>query len=246
MARSRDEWIRIIKNMYDRAAGLEETMPGEAKMMREKADEMLLKWEIDEAELQDETKQRLRYEDIMKKRLVFADIPRTYVKDFMYALWHVVEGAGMKAATTGSHPSLVVVGFDTDIQRMQILTDSFLRQLHTAYAKYSRTVPTYLTGMEKYKRRRSFIMGAGVEVGNRLRRLRKANSDEMKGTSTDLVLQDKALLLSKFADALGWSKNRSREVSAHGLNAGREAGAQMDIGQQRFGGGGALGAIGGK
>lgn len=257
MTQATDPRIEKIRKLLEKADAKGAT-EAEAETYREKAYELMIKWEIDDAQLDADKSERLRVEEIVR-RTVHLPVGMTYSYEFACAMAVVAEGMGLKAfigksyknEKTGKHAgrsqlfsTVVLVGFRADADRAELLFDHLIIQLQTALTAFGKTLGSWYTASQKWNQRRSFIMGWGNEVGARYASLRKVATDATSGTGTDLVLVDKAALVDQWVnDNMTLGRGRSRHYRSSGMEAGMDAGARADIGQNRFGAS-ARGAVG--
>jgi hypothetical protein len=228
----------------------------ERESFREKATSLIIQWEIDEAQLTAAGDERLKYEKIVSER-IWPSGTRTYAFEYATMGIHAAVGVGIRGAHSKTYDrktgkfieTFVVVGFESDVARFKLLYESLERQCAVALSQWaSSELQSWMSGTDKYKARRSFITGFGTRVRQRLTALREARISEhttSSGNGAELVLVDRSAQLEKHVADLGWTMTRPRLVSSLGNRAGKIAGSQADIGQQRFGqGAGARGALG--
>lgn len=249
MTQASDTRVEKIRKLLEKADA-RGTTEAEAETFREKAYELMIKWEVDDAALDAEKSERLKIEEIVR-RTVHLPVGMTYSYEFACAMAVVAEGMGLKAfigraftnEKTGKRAgrsqlfsTVVLVGFGADADRAELLFDHLIIQLQTALATFGKTLGSWYTASQKWNQRRSFIMGWGNEVGSRYASLRKVATDATSGTGTDLVLVDKAAMVDQWInDNLTLGKGHSRRYGSSGMAAGMDAGARADIGQNRFG-----------
>lgn len=248
-----DPRIDKIKKLLDKATA-KGTTEAEADAFREKAYELMVKWEIDEAQLDAAKQERLRSEDIVR-RVVHIATGKTYTMEYATAMALAAQGMGLrsfltqvwenkkigkKANNAQWFRAVVLVGFRSDVDRAELLIDSLTLQLTTALSAYGKTLPTWYSASNKWNARRSFIVGWGERVSDRLTSLRDIARQDMmstEGTGTELVLVTKDEMVAKWIEdnmKLG-TRGRARRYAYDGMTAGADAGNTADIGQQRFG-----------
>jgi hypothetical protein len=146
---------------------------------------------------------------------------------------------------------LHVFGYQSDIERLELLYTSLLLQLATALRVTGAPGgprPPYVAGGKLKAWNRSFMLGFGSEVGARV----QAAEDRAAGTaaqedkpssgrSTALVLADRSLVV-KAAVKQVYPKTRAARVTytGSGYGHGQAAGQRADIGTTRLGGAKAL------
>jgi len=220
---------------------------------RIKAEELMVTWAIDDAQLITEGNDRLKNEKIIRREYVPAG-PKTYSYEWAYMIYVAAEAVGLRAAIGKDYYNrgmsiVVLVGFESDVDRFTMLADSLVRQCATSLGAWARDLASYLSPSEKYNERRGFIKGFGTRVSKRLEVLHASQVTEhtkSSGNGAELVLVDRKAQLEQHVSTLGWTTGRGRKSGVHGRYAGDKAGAKADIGQSRFGSGaGARGSLDG-
>jgi len=224
----------------------------EAEAYREKAYALMIKWEIDEAQLSAEKSERLRVDEIIR-RTVHLNANMSYSHEFATAMAIIGDAAGLhtfitktrKNEKTGKHATgqqrftaVTLVGFRPDVERAELLIESLVTQLHTAMLAYGKTLSSWYTASQKWNARRSFIVGWGGTVADRVRSLRDVARQDAtdRGTGTELVLVTKDDMVSKWIeDNMHLGKPTCRRYGSNAMYEGGLAGRQADIGQNRFG-----------
>jgi len=200
---------------------------------REKATELMIKYGIEDAELAAQN----ATPDAKIVYVQHAPLgPKTYATEFVYLGIRVAKALGGKALYYGKD-KLGLVCWDTDVDRILLMWRSLETQAsHELAAAIKKEHSwSYMSGMEKYKFRRAFIIGFAEEINRRMTIVYKKVVEETTGTSTALVIYDRAEALKNFMDSLGLGKKRTRSYSLDGVMAGQRAGVRADIGQSGFG-----------
>lgn len=223
-----------------------------ANAARDKASELIIKWEIDEAKLTAAGDERLKNEQIIAKT-VKPKGPVTYAHELSLIGGRVADALGMRGfitsywdpgtgRTRGTHrPAYKIVGFESDVQRAEMLIASLITQCLAGLDTYVRDMHHsyewgYMSGTDRFQAKRGFIQGFSIRVADRLAALRKVQVDETTGTSTDLVLVDRSDRVNGYvASQMKIGPGRARTYDSSGARAGMHTGDRADIGQQRFG-----------
>lgn len=232
----------------------------EANLFREKASELIVKWEIDEARLTAAGDERLKNERIVS-RYVVPQAPTSYGFEFATIGARVANSLGMSGLMSKKYvgtktgrgtlrDAYLITGFESDVERAGILIDSLLRQCTVALSQWTTEQRRdwrwgMMTGSEKFNAKRGFIQGFSERVADRLDALRKTQVNETVGTGTDLVLVNREdRVAAHVAEMFKVGIGRARKMGANGYQNGQAAGNRADIGQNRFGQA-ARGAVGG-
>lgn len=235
-----------ISKMLRKAEGTDSV--AEAEAFREAAFKLMAKYAITEAEL-NHAKPADQQEQIIKTPIVVTGIYRDalimllhratkafsvmqgYVIKNTYARYYAPENQ----STSQCH-IYYVVGFESDVQRMQMLATSLMLQAVSEMNQWWRTTGSKrdATKMEGYKDRREFILNFGDGVGRKISDTMTVAETEVSGTGTALVLRDRK---TKVADWLNdntnlrSTKSRLSSGSYAAGSAGYRAGLRSDIGQ---------------
>lgn len=238
--------IQKIKALLANAEDPSLTQPARESYLA-KANELIIKWEIDEARLMAAGDERLKTEAIISKTIV-PSAPTSYGYEFATIGCRVANALGMSGLMTKAYDSsykardaYIITGFQSDVDRAIILIESLLRQCVVALGSWTSEQQsgyfwsTY-SGSRKFNEKKGFILGFSSRVAQRLKELREARVSETKGTGTDLVL------VGREEQVVAWvqekykiGRSRARRAGYDGQSAGRAAGSRADIGQSRFG-----------
>jgi hypothetical protein len=135
----------------------------------------------------------------------------------------------------GTDPKIEVFGYDSDMERAELLYTSLLVQMFSGLNR--QPIP------EGHRRPRAFrhawLVGFADEAARRIkeaeqRAVHEVQQEETSG-STALVLLERGQVVHRmFAQAYPKVRNAKSKVDAAGLYSGREAGARADIGGARL------------
>ncbi|MFG2144108.1 DUF2786 domain-containing protein [Streptomyces sp. NPDC048696] len=204
--------------------------PAEAEVFTSKATELMAKYGIEQALLGD----RVPNSDKPEDRVIAVDNPWGREKArLLYWLADAMRCRPLLLSDGDGAARVHVFGFDSDIQRVELLFTSILLQMTNALAKAK--VPSW----EKPRPyRRSWLIGFTDEVVERVKaaEARAAAQGESApaegGRSTALVLADrKAIIQQKFAEQYPRTRSGRTRYSGSGAGAGRAAGRTANIGQ---------------
>jgi hypothetical protein len=231
----------------------ESTTPEEAEVLMAKAQELMAKWAIDDAML--EEARGLTVDEIIQKDFVHWGIFRNemgmiayYVllnngcKSVLYKGPRMADGKLRKQTWT-----LTGTGFKSDIERANILNASLQIQAVRAQAEWwKENRHFYSDNRQGYHARRQFIMSFGTAIARKLREATARGKQEaMKeqeaagktSQSVELVLVSREQLVQQwyddfYGDSLGKSRERGKiGGDSYAAAAGYKAGERADVGQ---------------
>ena len=176
-------------------------------------------------------------------------VPNPYRVDKQLLLQYAAEGLGCKTVRLRNSATVHIVGFPSDLDRVEMLWTSLLLQAFGEAAQTSGPTISpawgWLTGAEKGRARvsytKSFLSGFSVVIGRRLHEATaraRQDYETSHHVSTALVVVDRAKQVqSTFAAAHPRVRASGRQIS-NGIAYGRggEAGQRADIGATRVGG----------
>lgn len=218
--------------------------PAEAETYSRKAEELMVKWGIDDALLA-ARKGEARPEKIVERTIKVHH--RYYQADVM--LWDsIARGVGtvrVLKRDAYNHTSYVyLIGYESDLDRVQMLHTSLWLQANTAlkvwWKSYKQTWEgqTRTKSSEVFKDRREFLLGFGQRVRSRLREMyAKAESSGEPGTALALIDRGKQVdghLHEKYPNTKA-SRGLGASGSYAGRAAGSEAGSRADLGNRGVG-----------
>jgi hypothetical protein len=212
--------------------------PEEAEALTEAAAKFMLKYGIDEANLQ---AARLG-QDRTAEKIVTRTIDYKGVYSSAYvSLSHVVVEAlgqmkGFSRKGKGSDMTWVIVGYERDVDNAITLLTSLALQAVVAvdvHIKNDRWWTSY-TASEKYNVKRSFLMGFGVGASTRIREAKRVVVEEASVSSpgTELVLVNRAQAVELHVEKMfpNLKSGRSVKVVVGGYDSGHAAGKKANTG----------------
>lgn len=214
--------------------------PHEAEALTAQAHRLMLKWGIEQADL--EARGEIKAEEIV-------EVSRTWNTAYAIA-WvdfgsNVAHGMGhLRTLKSGarSRQTLYVVGHETDVDNFWFLMNSLEHQATSALASWWKASPERgwgLTSQEQYKAKREFLLAFGRAVGKRLREQRvEVEQDATPGAA--LVLVSKEEKVADWVDnRYGGTLRRGRGMTSGGVGgsaAGHTAGMKASLGEKGIGG----------
>lgn len=203
--------------------------PGEAETLSAKAAELIAKYGIDQALLDNENLTR----DEVGTLDIALDKP--YALDKAHLANALALALRCKAIRHSNGGVLKVFGFAADLERLEILYTSLLVQ--ATRGVLAAPTPAYANTTSF---RKSWLTGFTVRVARRVREAEAAAAQQVQtpaGVSTALVLRSRSTLVDQaFADAYPHTRHGRRTLGRSGYEAGQAAGSRADIGQHRVGG----------
>lgn len=208
------------------------------------AHRLILENEIDEASLLAAGKERV--EKITYKAYVHKG---AHQKAWSYMTFRIADALGLKTVTStitaergvAARKTVYVYGFESDLNTFDLLLASLtLQETHAVWTDWKNhrqnAWNTDQTAANRFKK--AHILAFGIKVAERIVELKREINREkvVPGSSTALVLVDKAKQVENFFNAVHPSLRKGRAIrvkSGAGYGAGRNAGARADIGQGR-------------
>ena len=215
------------------------TTPAEREALSAKAAELMIKWGIEEAMLTAANADRLKTEAIVKREIA-TDVPKSFSHEYAVIGCYVADALGTKGLLQSyrSHKTLIVIGFESDVERVVQLYKSLVVQCTQDLGKWYRgAVREWHSGTDRYNIKRGFISGFSTGVGDKLKQIYKqAVADS--GTGTDLVLVDRRGRVDSWISAnMRTTTSAGRRYDASARGAGFGAGQRANVGQTNVGGG---------
>ena len=205
-----------------------------------KAEELMLKWGIERAEL--ESVGTVKPEEIIEVHRDWKTIYAPTMGRFAFAVGQAYGNLSFLQSRFGKGMvRSYIIGHETDVESFLMLLDSLNLQVWTAvkaYRKENREVRKYYTIHENFVADRSFISGYGTTVASRLRALKQSTEQEAS-TGAALVLVGKMDRVEAWRDEkypkLGKGRSQSQQWSSSAASAGREAGQKASLGGKGIG-----------
>lgn len=226
-------------------AKAESTTPDEAEALIEKAQELMARYAIEEAML-DEARGKDAPEKIVERHVSFTGRYARELRELGSAIAYaqnckvLVSTSPCGGPRGGGSLRLYVIGFEGDVERAIMLNSSLQIQAQAAKAKWERDdggIKEWMTYKQRVLARQEFLNGFTSGVRKRLYRARKLAEDEVVSEGTDrdhlaLVVRSRQDRIQDWTDVrygkLRSSPSRcrergSREAGAAGMAAGLSA-----------------------
>lgn len=228
----------------------EQTTPEEAELFLEKAVELMSKYAI-EQQMIDAARGDVRDESIVEKRVKY----HSSYHHGLYAVGQViaeVQDCRILCNRRKNESVLYLIGFESDVERAIMLDASVQIQLQIALRAATKRGDVqsehWMTAMQKFKERRTFMFGFARGLETRLLRVKKAGQDEYKeervfaGETEDAVATGMSLMVRSRRDKVNDWVDETYGQLRHGRStrlvggssrasaAGFEAGLKADTG----------------
>lgn len=229
----------------------------EAETFREAAEKLMVKWGIEQLDL--EVAGKVQRDEIVHR---VYDAPGIYGFALQRLASNIARGLGNLEVLVSKRSArndkgkfvdiatVYIIGHTGDLDRFELLYNSLQLQAITAMNRWWKTSEEryYLKGMEAFKERRQFVLSFGQAVFTRLVAAREAEKTSGHVShGAELVAVDKGKAVKAFTQAkFNPVSSRSRGVhggGAGGRTAGHAAGMAAGLGGKGIGG--ARGQLGG-
>ena len=232
-----DDWARKIAALLTKA---ESASPEEAEAFTEQAMRLMAKFNIDQS-LLDMRRAAAggKPESIIKYTFRFKG---TYHRALLYTFEGVAKALGLQASFSrySNESTLHIYGFESDVAQAKLLITSLQLQLVVALDSWWKTYAykSWLSAMEKFKARRTFMFGFGEGVESRIYASRKLATAEAESTTpgAGLMLRDRASQLEQYYKSLGVRavKVKQEMTDADAYLNGYESGERADTGEKKL------------
>lgn len=223
-----------IKKLLSKA---ERTTPEEAEALTEAAERLMMKYSIDQAMIDARKAKGEREVEIV---MAYVIVDGIYKQALMQIAYQMALGLDVvKVCISGRyqdrkyHDAIMIVGLKSDVEQAEILFTSLMMQSMVAMRQWYKTCPekNYMSKMELFKTRRSFFIGFGHGVRQRLDRVR-LSALRSAGGGSELALRDRGALAKDWMDKnLSLTKAKGRiEVTGNGYHEGQQAGLVANTG----------------
>lgn len=233
-----DKLVRKVRALLDQAEDRGVT-PEESEAFYAKAAQLIAQHSISDARLRAAGK--AERDEIVEVRI---DLGSTYHQAWRIAGAKLGYAFGFKVmiGKSGKNGWLLWIGWKTEVEPAQILWASLNMQAARAALQHMESC-SYLTHREdRFKEKRSFILGFGNKVAERVRLnrelARKTAGDEDTSGTLLPALVDKDGQLDRYYDDIpkGRASASRVGVTASGWHSGQAAGNRADIGSAQVGG----------
>lgn len=212
--------------------------PAEAEALTGKATELMARYGIDQARLNAARPGA----DMLANRKIDIENPWAMVRiHLLNGVFTAMRCKVIQLSSPNGGARVHVFGFQSDMDRAELLYTSLLVQMHRALA--AQTVPAFASRSPKAWRR-SWMLGFASEVSRRIeaaeqRAATQAASEDRAtaGPGTAVMLRDRSLAVqTAFRQEYPRTRTAAVRCGVSGYGQGREAGQRADIGGARVGG----------
>lgn len=212
--------------------------PAEAEAFTEKAEELMLQYGIQQAQVQ-AARPGDKREEIIIRRIRVTGPYRMALSGYGYCVAPAFNIKGYKSVISGKEEDIWLVGHQSDVEQAETLVRSLLIQSDNALKYWWKNGgraanPAYNT-MNQYLAKREFMFAFGSGVRDRLQEVRNRVVHEA-GPGTELVLVDRTQLVTDWEkNNMRFSKSKSSSLKGGTMNArqaGFEAGRDA-VGQRK-------------
>lgn len=237
---SKEKILDRVRKLLDKAnSTLSEQ---EAMTFNQKAEELLIKWKIDQAEL-DSHKSKENQEEVIIQDLVVLDqskissaigILSGVVANHYGATVYIVKG--IKPGTrTVKIQTMKIVGFESDIESTKLMFNSLRIQAlkFLKEAKKNEINYPYYSNADQNSWDRSYVVGFARRVNERFAESKKVHYEAMQ-SSTALVIQSREDRVKQKMSEMNLTQARRFSTFAGASNSGYYDANKADIGSSRI------------
>jgi hypothetical protein len=216
--------------------------PEESETYTAKAEELMVKWGIEEAEL--EAGGQHKAEPIIEVKMDFA---ASYGPTMVMFAFNICNGFGnlrnlQTSLSSSGKRRFWIIGHESDVTAAQMLISSLQIQAMRELKAWQKVDEgrKYRTEWENWKANRQFLTSFSVAVAKRLRATRVRVEETVTEPGTALVLASKKAKVDAWMDDQHPNLKKARggqHGSYHGRDAGRAAGERASLGGNEVGGG---------
>lgn len=210
----------------------------------EKAQRLMLKWGIEEADL--EARGEVQPEPVVRDQKTYKGALAETMPAFANSLAHGMGGVKIVKSSYRNTHTVYVVGHQSDVDNFWLMMNSLEAQARTACKVWWKTAEeaAWIKGWERYKAHRDFVTAFGSVCGRRLRAFRtEVQQEATPGAALVLVSKDERVAekFTEFYPRLGKARGLAGGIS--GAAAGHEAGRKAHLGGKGISGAGSAGAL---
>lgn len=223
MSKSLDDVIRIVENLLRHAESAAKCGSGEAQSYFDKAQQLMLKYQVEESKLFGEKKGkgiiRREYHINAPYFLDKATLLNSIAKQ---NFCRVLRGKGYVA----------IYGHESDIEFTIVLYQSLLVSMISEMNIELKKVREVELVLSQVSWKKSFFAGYAYRIGERLAEIRNSSD-----SGYALVITDKEHEISEFWNSLTDGASTTRVLSSvMGFDSGKVSGGRVDLGQTKING----------
>lgn len=195
----------------------------------------MLKWGIEDAVLA--ATDSSRSENIIRRHIDLV-VPKSYSYEYANIGVVVAKPLGCRGFTqrVGTATQVIVVGYESDVDRVEQLIRSLVLQCTLELGAWFLTACRYdWSGTRRYKAKKSFIVGFANGVMSKLEATRRSVVAEST-SGTDVALIERITKVNCWITThMYTTQNRGRRYGSTGWSSGQSAGLHSDVGDGRIG-----------
>lgn len=242
MATTSHDYKSKIELLLVKAAGTDNEEERDAYTA--KAQRLMLKWGIEEADL--EARGEVKPEQVVQERRSYSGALAETMPQFANNLAHGMGGLKVLKNTYGKHHIVYVIGHQSDVDNFWLMMNSLEQQARVGCKAWWKKAPEseWIKGWDRYKAHRDFVTAFGAVCGRRLRTLRtEVQQDATPGAALVLVSKDERVeeKYQELHPKVRTSRGLSGGIS--GWSAGADAGSRAHLGGKGISGAGSAGAL---
>lgn len=222
----------------------ESTTPEEAAALMQRAEEMMVKYGIEQAIIDERRRLGGVTEDIVKEHLDFTGTyAHSYVMMGHYSIIALGTVKTMLAKVTvikdGQYKKgerLYIVGYESDVRQAKLLVASIQLQCASAMSLWWDYMPSYekewIKGSMRTNEKKGFIEAFGIGVYHRMKAARDRQL-RVTGNGAELVMAGREKRVQDFVDKQTTRRTEPKKPKGFGLGriAGNEAGGKANTGE---------------
>jgi hypothetical protein len=213
--------------------------PAEAEAFSAMAEKLMIRYGIEQLTVDVAKLGRSQVtEKIIRDELWFSGV---YAQANAHMLGHVIMGfPNLRTVVSrgDKQHAVYVIGYESDVRAVRALLDSLVIQANlalTAWINQARDDGSWseLTGTQKFKARRTFLVTFGQTVRSRIARLH--HEEYATTTGAEVALRDRGSEVDAFVATDVGRTGKTRALKSGGVNAaraGRAAGERASVGQR--------------
>jgi hypothetical protein len=239
---NREKYVVKIAALLRKAEGTDNAQ--EAETFFAKAQELMTKWAIDDAELAahqgDKASEKIIRKQVILQMAFYLEDAQVLQAAAIPNQCRVLVTGDKKTALRGpgrGERIAILVGFESDVARVEMLYASLTIQMARAMQNDIQEVGVeYMERAEKKRYRISYRLGFASGL---MERLKKAKEETVAqgAPGTDLVLADRMTQVDRWLGPTKARKGGRRNLDWNAIDSGTAAARRADLGQPRAGSG---------
>lgn len=231
---------KIADTIAKLLAKAESTTPEEAEALTEKAEQLMVKYNLDQAMIDERRRTHGQVsEKIITERLLATGRWAMPMRHMFNRVVHATDGVQSYYTTTGGRNGeayVYLVGYESQVRQVKLLIESLQIQSLVAMRKFSKEHPSreWLTGSEMWRECKGFLEGYGVGVRMRLERAKKT---VQTAPGTEIMLARDARVkvwINENVGELHDGRNSTATASVYAQRTGHAEGLKANTGEREL------------